>query len=179
MLSATSKSHRPSLGVCGFTETEREIFRTMFTQKLDTDIPALLFDLWDDSRFVVHVIPHDEYVETLQLMEPSVALPTPSVVLVRVEEFADYTSLPDASIEKTFKAVAALAESAAKSYAWNVRNAYLKGGRLRQGEKLHVTAWHDAFMMHLARNEDAWEGIHSSDIPGWVSYRYRFAAAKV
>lgn len=160
----------------GFTAAERILFIRIFTEKLDRDIPALLHDIWDTKVFNVQKPPVDRKSTDRLVLGPTV---------IPVDEYADYLDLPTVNHTindclKIIEIVTTLAEGAAKSYAWNVRNAFIKGGRLRPAfDRLYLTDWDGAFKVNIVKNSEASVGGWPGDlIPGWVAYRYLFAAVK-
>jgi hypothetical protein len=163
----------------GFTAAERVLFIRIFWDKLNVDIPALLFNTWDLTQFRLHKLPTDmKFADKLELYG------TPSLTgtsIISIDEYADYLNLPDVDDpEKIIEKVETLAKQAAESYAWNIRNAYIKNGRLRLNQKLHATDWDGAFKVNIVKNSEASVGGCPGDlIPGWIAYRYRFAAAKL
>jgi hypothetical protein len=158
-----------------FSEAEKTLFRRVFVETLDKQIPALIYDLYDSRLVLFHPLPEMKGSTRLQLIGKE-------TVILTVDEFADYKNLPKTlDLDVIIKSVEELAEEAASSYAWNFRNAFIKGGKLRllfnNGERLHVTDWVDGFRVNIVRPS---EGCCPGDLcPGWVSYRYRFAAAKL
>jgi hypothetical protein len=161
----------------GFTATERILFNRLFEEKLNATIPALLLDIWDSKYIKVHPLPDMQGDCIVQLYRYN---PDSAVTTLTVDEYADYLNLPEDTPLKIIETVETLAEGAGKSYAWNVRNAFIKGGRVRgAGSNLHVTDWQSEFRFNIVKNQEAWEGIHSTDVKGWAAYRYRFVAAKI
>ncbi len=159
-------------------DAERILFTRIFTEKLDRDIPALLHDIWDTKVFTVQKLPVDKFDE-YEFVSAKHAL----VIINRGQatEYADYLNLPPVDdCMKIIEAVETLAEGAAKSYAWNVRNAFIKGGRLRPAfDRLYLTDWNGAFKVNIVKNSEADAGdCPEGLIPGWIAYRYRFAAVK-
>src|ERR1039458_7423694 len=119
------------------------LVRARFTERVNTLIPDGLFDIWS-TQIKVAPLPQmtDQY---LSLYDGSVDTNR----TLTVEEYADYFDLYNTS-EKTegdmlVDSVIRLAILAANSYVWNVRNAFIKGGRLRQNQRLFVSDWEDAF----------------------------------
>ena len=137
----------------GFTAAERVLFDRIFEEKLGAAIPTLLLDISKDIKVI-------------------------SLPGCGTEEFADYLNLEEdtAGIIKT---VTTLGEQAVNSYVWNVRNAYIKGGRLRlySGQKLHITDWKNEFCFKIVKNMES--GCPGDIIKGWAAYHYRFAATKI
>src|ERR1017187_3240593 len=121
--------------------------RDIFNVTLDTDIPALLCDLWDEKRIRVHPLPDMKGARELQLYQYG-----KNGGVIPVEEFADYRDLSTDEVTDSKKVVESLARAAARSYAWNVRNAYIKGGRLRFDERLHITDWESEFRFNVVLN---------------------------
>ena len=159
-----------------FLATEKLFYTRVFNEKLNKKIPEMLFDIYDPKLIKVHPLPDMRGYNVLELSIVSDSQYVP------VEEFADYKVLPKcektvviAIDEEVLKVVEELASEAGASYAWNVRNAFLKGGRLRNGQVLHVTDWENEFQVNIVRNVSM---CPSDNAPGWAGYRYRFAAAK-
>jgi len=149
----------------------RKRYRRIFEETLDLAIPALLFTVWGD-QIKAHPLPSEQgYYDRLELTIGT------GPNYVPVEEFADYKNLPKIeTTEDVEPFVRILAWEAAESYAGNIKNAFIKGGRLRPNQTLHVTDWKNEFHVNIVRNVSM---CPSDLIPGWIAYRYRFAAAKI
>jgi hypothetical protein len=162
---------------CGFTAVERILFNRIFEERLDAVIPALLFSL--NPFPVIHALPErDKCANQLMALRGTQRANGDGMMVTPLEEFGDWVNLPSVDPLESIKTVETLAEQAATSYAWNVRNAYTKGGRVYPGDKkLHITDWKGAFKMNIVKNlADSCPGDNAV---GWVAYHYCFAAAKV
>jgi hypothetical protein len=161
-----------------FSATEKMLFIRIFQEHINKAIPTLLVPIWDEKLIKVHPLPNMKG-DKLQLYGTN-SLTGSSIIAI--EEFADYLKLPDVDDpEKVIETIESLAQLGAESYAGNVRNAFIKGGKLRNefnGERLHITDWHNEFHVNVVKSDRNIDCCPGDDTEGWVSFRYRFAAAK-
>jgi hypothetical protein len=170
----TFKAAKSNETQTGFTKTELVLFKRIFDEKLDETIPPFLFHIWDEKLIKVHALP-DLRADKLQLYGTGSLTGS---TIIPIDEYADWLNLPGDEPEEIIRTVETLAEQAAQSYAWNVRNAYIKGGRLRGVVgRLHISDWKNEFKMTLIRNVPVIDPENPT-LKGWVAYRYRFVAAK-
>ena len=161
---------------------EVAVYRNLFNEELNRLIPKMLFDIWNDAHFVLHQLPQS-CGHILELFGGVNALGEPqSVTHIDIGEYADYRNLPALDPAIITSEIRLLALGAAESYTWNVRNAFLKGGRLMakvNQQRLHLTDWENEFHVNVVGAlPDLCPGDESK-FKGWVAYRYRFVAVKL
>jgi hypothetical protein len=163
------------------TPREIAIYKNIFNEELNRLIPSLLSGIWDGKKFVFHKLP-DQCGTTLELYGGVDGAGHPQdVTRIDICEYADYRELPATDPASIILELRLLALDAAESYAWNVRNAYLKNGRLSKfgPQRLHIADWLDEFHVNVmvAVGEPLCPG--EGNPTGWCSFRYRFVAAKL
>jgi hypothetical protein len=168
------------LGSGGGSVTQREVetYSELFLEELDRLIPSALKGFYEEgNRILYHSLPGDVlHGSMLELYGGETGK-----VLIPLEEYADYRNLDSIAPKDILSEVKALARTAAESYISNVKNAYIKGGRLRgffSKERLHVTHWHGAFKVNVVENGQSL-CIDEVKPLGWCTFRYKFAAAKL
>jgi len=149
--------------------------RRLFTETIDKLIPSGLKDIWDDKQFYVHKLP--DFGSAI----PSLGLVTfggDGVTSIPIDEYADFRDLKSLALDDITEDIKALAFSAAESYVSNVKNAFIKGGRLMKYSttKLHLTDWKDGFKMNVCAREAICPDLSPG---GWCAYRYCFASTKI
>jgi hypothetical protein len=162
------------------TQREVQIYFEAFNEELDKLIPSALKGFYEEGkRIKVHALPADiKYATTLEWFGGQTE---DGVTRVPLDEYADYRNLDSIEPKEIIAGVKALALMAAESYISNVKNAYIRGGRLRglfSKENLHVTDWKGAFHVNVVENG---QGLCIDEVKplGWCAFRYRFAAAKL
>ena len=149
--------------------------RRLFTETIDKLIPSGLKDIWNDKQFYVQTVPDSGFASTLELYGGEAG-----VTRVTIDEYADFRDIKSLALDDITEDIKALALLAAESYVSNVKNAFIKGGRLTKYSKtkLCFTDWKDGFRVIIgARGDGLCPG--DSSPAGWCAYRYRFAATKI
>lgn len=155
------------------SDREIELYFDAFQEEASKLIASGLLSLpCKGDKLVFHEIPNTEkFATVLQLYDQDTKTAT-------IDEFADYRDLPDLTPKTIVAEIKALALQFADSYLSNVKNAYIKNGRLRNfNEKLHVTYWKSALKVNVVANDFALSLEPTT--PGWCAFRYRFAAVKI
>jgi hypothetical protein len=148
----------------------------LFTETIDKLIPSGLKDIWDDKQFYVHKLPDFESAWRGQLF----TFGDDVVTSIPIDEYADFRNIKSLALDNITEDIKALAFSAAESYVSNVKNAFIKGGRLMKYSQTHLcfTDWKDGFKVNICARDCELCPEDSCPV-GWCAYRYRFAATKI
>ena len=148
----------------------------LFTETIDKLIPSGLKDIWDDRQFYVQKLPDFGTISRLELFTCG---REDGVTSIPIDEYADFRDIKSLGLDDIAEDIKALAFLAAESYVSNVKNAFIKGGRLTKYSQTHLcfTDWKDEFKVNVCAHGD---GLCPDSSPaGWCAYRYRFAATKI
>ena len=112
--------------------------RRLFTETIDKLIPSGLKDIWNDKQFYVQTVPDSGFASTLELYGGEAG-----VTRVTIDEYTDFRDIKSLALDDITEDIKALALLAAESYVSNVKNAFIKGGRLTKYSKtkLCFTDW--------------------------------------
>ena len=148
----------------------------LFAETIDKLIPSGLKDIWDDRQFYVQKLPDFGTVSRLGLFTFG---REDGVTRIPIDEYGDFRYIKSLGLDDIAEDIKALAFLAAESYVSNVKNAFIKGGRLTKYSqtRLCFTDWKDEFKVNVCAHGD---GLCPDSSPaGWCAYRYRFAATKI
>lgn len=153
------------------SEREMSLYNEAFFEEALDLIDKGLLQVYDEGKHLAfHTLP-EKPAQNLQLYGGA-----EGSIIVPIDEFADFRNLPSLEPKMILDEVKRLAAVFAESYISNVKNAYIKGGRLTGLRKLHVTGWRCGLKLNVAENSG---GLCPDVSPvGWCAFRYLFAAAK-